>query len=51
MKIISIQEWELRSFFKVDPELADGEPRPYTDALYVVEQGTVHPTSHLWPPK
>jgi hypothetical protein len=38
MKIISAQDWELLSFFEVEPELPEGEPWPYTDALYRVRQ-------------
>jgi hypothetical protein len=40
MKTITAQEWELLSFFEVEPELLDsGEPWIYNDALYRVTRG------------
>jgi len=37
MKTITAQEWELLSFFEVEPELLDsGEPWIFNDALYRV---------------
>jgi hypothetical protein len=42
MKIISAQDWELLSFFEVEPEFQDpSEPWPYTDACYHVQQGSI----------
>jgi len=40
MKFISAEDWQLLSFFEVEPELMEPEdPWPYVDALYRVEHG------------
>lgn len=42
MNDLSVEEWQLLSFFEVPPELRDAtEPWCYNDALYSVEQGDI----------
>jgi hypothetical protein len=39
---ISAQEWQLLSFFEVEPTSPDGEAWPYSDFLYQVSHGDLH---------
>jgi hypothetical protein len=39
---ISAQEWQLLSFFEVEPTTPDGEAWPYSDFLYQVSRGDLH---------
>lgn len=41
MPNISAEEWELLSFFAVEPQLLDDAPWAYNDALYTVKQGNL----------
>jgi hypothetical protein len=49
MPIITAQEWELLSFFAVEPELQDDAPWAYNDALYTVRQGDLTLTFAIAP--
>jgi hypothetical protein len=42
MRIISAEEWQLLSFFEVEPEMADPSvPWVYNDSVYVVTDGDI----------
>lgn len=42
MSEVSVQEWQLLSFFEVEPTLLDsGVPWSFNDALYLVQQGGI----------
>ena len=41
MRRITAEEFELLSFFEVEPKLASDDPWPYADALYEVSQGAL----------
>ena len=49
MPTLTVQEWELLSFFEVEPELQDDAPWAYNDALYTVHQGSLKFTFALAP--
>jgi hypothetical protein len=50
MKTITAQEWELLSFFEVEPELLDPSvPWMYNDALYRVARNGQHLTFAVQP--
>ena len=40
MDFVTAEEWQVLSFFEVEPQLLDpGDPWPYNDAAYVIERG------------